>query len=388
MGQPLPETCCPLKPIQASFTLTRYLDSSRFHFVIRPGAFMVTILCASVSSLALAQSSSFKVIRYDANGRPQVQEQAETKSVVSPQGSAFFSAASKLNAQGAPVLTRETTATTVPTTSDTQHSETTTSERDRNGNVVKQSKTIMTETKVDSTTTKTETIFQDSYSLSGDLKTSARMRETKRETSDGERYERVIESKTSNGDFRPKQKVDAETLRYSNGSSRTRSVESTFDLNGNARPTQETVERQTANTDGRQMIERIIRKADLGGIMRLDRVESERRNLDATSGVLNEKVIKRPDSFSGLRETQRVTTSLETPYGGVPCKVTVTKEYPRNDRSGIPVIKEMIIEKTVVDGNGRKVIERELKVRDVNGNLTTVSVTQMETKGEPKNEGK
>ncbi|MSR64521.1 MAG: hypothetical protein EXS18_01925 [Verrucomicrobiae bacterium] len=343
---------------------------------------MVFILFASISSLAVAQSSSFKVIRYDANGRPQVQETAETRSVVTPQGSTFYSAASKLNALGAPVLTRETTATTLPSTSALQRSETTTNVRDRNGNVIKKSKTIMTETKVDSSTTQTETVFQDTRSLSGELNTTARMRETKKETSDGESYQRVIETKTSDGGFRPKQTVDAETLRYSNGSSRTRSVESTYDLNGNARPTQETVERQTANTDGKQMIERIIRKADLGGIMRLERVESEQLNPYATSGVLNEKVIKQPDSLSGLRETQRVTTSLETQYGGEPRRVTVTKEYPRNDRSGIPVIKEMIIEKTVVDVNGRKVIEREVKVRDVNGSLATVGVTQIETRGE------
>lgn len=349
---------------------------------MRPGAFMVFVLCASVASLAMAQSSSLKVIRYDASGRPTTQEVAESKSVITPQGSTFVSSASKLNAQGQPTMTKQTTATTLPPHGNTQRSETTTSVRDRNGNVVAKSKAIMTETKVDSTTTQTETVFQDSRSSSGDMKTTARMRETRKELSDGDRYQRVFETKTSDGDFRAKQKVEAETFRYSDGSSRTRSVESAFDINGNTRPTQETVERQRSGSEGRQMIERIIKRADVGGTLRLDRVELEEKNPGATTGVVNDKIVKQPDAFSSLREIQRVTTSIETQYGGTPCKVTVTKEYPRNDRFGMPVIKEMVIEKTVVDANGRKVIERECKARDVNGNLTTVSVTQIEARSE------
>jgi hypothetical protein len=337
----------------------------------------VAILCVAVASVAPAQSSRMTTIRYDANGRPIVQEASETKSTSTPHGPSLSSVASKLNAQGTPVLSRESTVTTTQPSARVRQSESTTQIRDSQGNVRSRARSLMTETQVSSDTTRTETVFQESRG--SEMATTARMVETRKETSSGSEYQRTFEARTHDGEFRPRQKVESQTTQYSTGGKRTRTVESAVDRNGNVRPTQEMVERESAEFWGKQTIERIIKRIEAGGDAKLDRVEIEQRNLRATTGVLNEKVIKKPDGSLGLRETQIITTSAGTHLTGDPIKIIVTKEYPRNDRFGSPVITEVVIEKTMHRADGASYIERELKVRDVNGNLTTLTVTQIET---------
>lgn len=346
----------------------------------------VALFGISLSSLGFADSALIQVIRYDTNGRPQVQQAVATQSVVTPQSSSIAATIIRPNAGGQSVVTQESTATTTQPSANVQRSESSTQVRDSNGNLKTQSKTIMTETKVSADTTKTETDFQEARSLYGGLTTTAKMRELKKETSTGETYERVIEKRTGDGDFRPRQKVEGETQRYSDGSERKRSVESMIDLNGNALPVQEVVERHSPEYWGKQTTERIIKKIEPGGDAKLDRVEIEERNSHASSGVIHDKVVKQPDSSYGLRETQRVTTFLENPLWGSPYKKIVTKECPRNNRFGDPVVTQVEIEKTVRRSDGSSCVEKETKVRDVNGNLKTVSVSQTETKGEPRSQ--
>jgi len=345
-------------------------------------AIPAALFCALLPWSGLAQSSSLIVIRYDANGKPVVEQKTETKSTVTSQGSSLIQVASKLNAQAQPVLSVESTVTTSQPATSVRRSESTTRVRDRQGNVRKTTKAVMTEKQVSADTVRTETEFQESRA--GDLVATARMVETRRQKSDGSEYERLIEAKAGNGEFRPRQKVDSETREYSTGAKRTRTVESSFDLSGNARPTRETVERESAVFWGKQTVERIIRTIESNGNMKLDRVEVEERNLKATTGVLSEKVVKKPDPSLGLHNALVVTTSAGTATSGDPYKVTVTKEYPRNDRFGGPIVTQVEIERTIQRGDGTAYIEREFKVRDINGSLVTQSVTQIDVKGDGK----
>jgi len=217
--------------------------------------------------------------------------------------------------------------------------------------------------------------------MSGDLTTTGRMKEKRIETSDGEKYERLFETRTTDGSFRPTQKVESEKREYSNGSSRTHTVESTVDLNGNASPSREILERQFTTIWGRETIERIIRKIESGGNKKLERVEQEEHNPKATSGVVTQKVIKQPDAFYGLRETQKITTSIENQWAGPSYKKTVTEEYPRNSRFGSPVVTQVQTEKVVHQNDGTTYIETETKIRDVNGDLKTISVTRTDSQG-------
>lgn len=333
----------------------------------------------SVVSIANAQAKLL-VIRYDANGRPQVQAAGETKANPDPGNASLSSTVQRVNSSGQPVLVQSSNTSTTQVSDRTRKSVSTTQIRDGEGKVRAQNQTEMTETKVDSNTTRIETAFKESNSPGGELMTTARMRETRRELSNGEAYQRVIEVRTSSGEFRPRQKVESQRVEYSSGASRMRVVESVIDLNGATRPTTEMTERQSAEYWGRQTVERIFRNFVDGGIPQLARVETEERRLSASTGILNERVIRQPDSL-GLRETQRITTSVETPYGAAPYQMIVTKELPRNDRFGAPVVQQIELVRTVRRLDGTSYIERELRVRDVNGNLRRIGVTQTENTG-------
>ncbi len=347
---------------------------------INARALTTSILWLSLTVMARADSSSMVVIRYDSNGRPIVQESAQTKSVETRHSSAMRSVASKIDAQNRIAMQRESTVITTQPSPSVRKSESSTQVRDSAGNIKTQSKAVTTETQVASDTVKTETEFQEGRS--DEMKTTGRMVEVRKQKSDGSEYQRTFETRSSDGEFRPKQKVESQTTQYSSGASRTRTVESAYDRNGNVRPTQETVERQSAEFWGKQTIERIIKRIETSGDVKLDRVELEERNLRATNGVVNELVVKKPDSSYGLRESKIVTTTAGTYYSGAPYRITVTKEYPRNDKFGAPVITEVVVEKTMQRPDGTTYIERELKVRDINGNLKTLTVTQIELKSD------
>jgi hypothetical protein len=327
--------------------------------------------------MALAQSSIVTVNHFDADGAVKFQQQTQAASIIMPAGATHSSSSVTLNSAGQAVMTQTSLVTTTQPSPAVNRSESTTQAYDKNGNVRRQTKATMTETRVNSDTTQTETTFQESGPNPGQLITSARMKETRKETSSGTEYQRVIEVKTVEGEFRPKQKVQAVTEKFTDGSSKTRSVESSIDLNGNARVTQETIEKQSTDSRGRETIERVIKKPSVNGELRLDRVEIEENHTKATSGVVNEKLVKRADSSYGLREVQRITTTVETPSGSAPYRLVVTKGYPRNDRTAA-IITQVEIERSRTRGDGSTFTERELKVRDVNGELTTVSVTQIE----------
>lgn len=340
---------------------------------------MAVSLWIGLVSVTLGQGAKILVIRYDANGRPQVQQAAETKSVLTPQGSKLVSTVAAVGQNGQAVVEQQSTAATEQISSDTRRSESTIKIRDGNGNFKTISKAVMTEKQITSDTLQIDTVFQEARNSRGDLMTTARMREVRKELSDGEEYQRTIETKTANGDFRPSQKVESKKRKYSNGSSRTRTIESAYDLNGNVRPEREIIERETTTIWGKKNIERIIREIETDGGKKLLRVEEELRDPRATSGVVNEKVVKQPDGFFGLRETQRVTTSIEHQWGSGPYKMTVTKERPRNNRFGGPVVTQIEIERKVRGSDGVEVVEKELRVRDANGTFKTVSVTQVES---------